>query len=123
VPINYVDELLDVDLTKPSNDLELHKQIQKTITAKGRIWEYEHEERLLLSNQLFDSASLLEEAFWGFKPAWIKTVDLGLRIEENMATFVTEITRRDYPQASLRKAKLHQTQYSLLYEELPSVPK
>jgi len=125
VGMKYEMERVKVDVSFWLDDGSILKALEESATVKSKAWKYEGEYRLFtktgccepIEMKKCDSTTTIEH-FLEFKHEWVKTVDFGALYPDAEVQPVIELLKKEYPNAVCRKAKFHETEYALEYEQI-----
>lgn len=121
LPIDYRSNRVEIDLTLDAECDAVIEALNETIRVKSDSWKYELEHRLITTPDNCISKEIepgRTEHFLKFERSWVKTVDVGARCPSPDATQLRTLVRELYPNVMPRRAKYHDSDYSLVYEPL-----
>ncbi len=113
--VNYTDERIQIALDEePDTTGEKMYAAHKT---KSKAWEYEAEYRLLIHRERCEKGP----GALGFRysKSWLHSVDFGAACDESkIIDPITDFVRTSQRSIKLRKARYHESDFALVYDEI-----
>lgn len=119
--VQYRERRFEIDYAKGLLPLTIGQALLESVKVKSLAWRYENEHRLLTHPDCCEKSTMpnsTQKCFLSFEPAWVKSVDFGVRCPQDEIGRIRDLLNVNYPHVLCRKADFHETEYALVYREI-----
>lgn len=115
----YSKHRVAIDSTTGTNDEGIQNALIEAIHTKSEGWKYEREYRFIMTPNLCEERIIDGKpmSFCNFESDIIWTVDFGVKCPDAEKRRISKLVKEKYPNASLRSANYHKTEFSLEYTQ------
>jgi hypothetical protein len=115
--VDYEDRRVALNAFSDNTPEKLRKVLEKCICLKSSAWKYESEYRLITAPEACEEQTHGGQKMdmFRFVPDFLRFIDFGAKISADEKEQITEVARIKYPNAMIRQAAFHRSEFALEY--------